>query len=260
MKGRTVKITTWNVNGFRAILRKEALSWIPEVESDILCFQETKLQPDQITEEQAKIDGYQSVWHSAERKGYSSVVTFYKSEPLNIVKGMGIEEFDVEGRVIRSDYEDFYLYNIYFPNGGQENKRVAYKLSFYEELLKICDKLHQDGKNIIITGDFNTAHNEIDLANPKSNEKRTGFLPEEREWVDRYLEHGFVDAFRELYPEREEYTWWTYRFNARKNNVGWRLDYFLVSKNIMGFVEDVVIHRDVMGSDHCPVSLILKES
>ena len=259
MKGRTVKITTWNVNGFRAILRKEALSWIPDVGSDILCFQETKLQLDQITEEQASLDGYSSVWHSAERKGYSGVVTFSKPEPVDTEKGIGIKEFDVEGRVIRSQYEDYFLYNIYFPNGGQENKRVPYKLSFYEKLLEICDRLHQDGKNIIITGDFNTAHNEIDLKNPKSNEKNTGFLPEEREWIDLYLKHGFVDAFRELHPEREEYTWWTYRFNARKNNAGWRLDYFLVSEKYMKFVEDVIIHSNIMGSDHCPVSLILKD-
>jgi len=254
-----VKITTWNVNGFRAILRKEALSWIPDVGSDILCFQETKLQLDQITEEQASLEGYSSVWHSAERKGYSGVVTFSKPEPVDTEKGIGIKEFDVEGRVIRSQYEDYFLYNIYFPNGGQENKRVPYKLSFYEKLLEICDRLHQDGKNIIITGDFNTAHNEIDLKNPKSNEKNTGFLPEEREWIDLYLKHGFVDAFRELHPEREEYTWWTYRFNARKNNAGWRLDYFLVSEKYMKFVEDVIIHSDIMGSDHCPVSLILKD-
>jgi exodeoxyribonuclease-3 len=156
-------------------------------------------------------------------------------------------------------FEDFLLYNIYFPNGGQENKRVPYKLSFYEALLKICDGLHQEGQKIIITGDFNTAHNEIDLKNPKSNAKNTGFLPEEREWVDRYLDHGFVDAYRTLYPEREEYTWWTYRFNARKNNAGWRLDYFLVSEPLMDRVSDVIIHGDIMGSDHCPVSLILAE-
>jgi exodeoxyribonuclease-3 len=161
--------------------------------------------------------------------------------------------------VIRSKFEDFYLYNIYFPNGGQGNKRVPYKLEFYEKLLEICDELHQNGENIIITGDFNTAHNEIDLANPKSNEKNTGFLSEEREWIDKYLDHNFLDAFRELYPDREEYTWWTYRYNARKNNVGWRLDYFLVTKSFTDRVDDVVIHGDIMGSDHCPVSLILKD-
>lgn len=254
-----MRITTWNVNGYRAILRKKALEWISDVKPDVLCLQETKLQLHQIDDDEASIDGYQSIWNSAERKGYSGVASFHKVEPLSIEKGIGYEKFDVEGRVIRSKFEDFYLYNIYFPNGGSGNNRVPYKLEFYEKLLDICDDLHQAGKNIIITGDFNTAHNEIDLANPKSNEKNTGFLPEERKWIDTYLEHQFVDAYRALYPERVEYTWWTYRYNARENNVGWRLDYFLVSETLMEKVEDVVIHSDIMGSDHCPVSLILKD-
>lgn len=253
-----MKITTWNVNGYRAILRKKALEWVPEVDPDILCLQEIKVKPEQLSDDEQELEGYSSIWNPAERPGYSGVVTFHKSEPLEIEKGFGFEKFDVEGRVIRTNQEDFYLYNIYFPNGGQENKRVPYKLEFYEKLLEICDDLHEKGKNIIITGDFNTAHNEIDLANPKSNEKNTGFLPEEREWIDKYLEHQFVDAFRALYPEREKYTWWTYRFNSRARDVGWRLDYFLVSESLMDRVEDVVIHGNIMGSDHCPVSLILK--
>lgn len=253
-----MKITTWNVNGYRAVLRKNALEWVSDIDPDVLCFQEIKVQLDQISEKDAAIEGYDSVWNPAERKGYSGVVTFHKIEPLEVEKGIGFDKFDAEGRVIRSRFEDFYLYNIYFPNGGAENKRVPFKLEFYNELLNTCDDLHQKGENIIITGDFNTAHNEIDLANPKSNEKNTGFLPEEREWIDRYLEHGFVDAFRELYPEREDYTWWTYRYNARKKDIGWRLDYFLVSEALMDRVEDVVIHNEIMGSDHCPVSLILK--
>jgi exodeoxyribonuclease-3 len=258
VKGSNVKITTWNVNGYRAVLRKNALEWVSDIDPDVLCFQEIKVQLDQISEKDAAIEGYDSVWNPAERKGYSGVVTFHKIEPLEVEKGIGFDKFDAEGRVIRSRFEDFYLYNIYFPNGGAENKRVPFKLEFYNELLNTCDDLHQKGENIIITGDFNTAHNEIDLANPKSNEKNTGFLPEEREWIDRYLEHGFVDAFRELYPEREDYTWWTYRYNARKKDIGWRLDYFLVSEALMDRVEDVVIHNEIMGSDHCPVSLILK--
>ena len=254
-----MKITTWNVNGYRAILRKDALTWVNDVDPDVLCLQETKLQLDQISEEEASLDGYQGVWNSAERKGYSGVATFHKEMPHEVEKGIGFEKFDDEGRVIRSKFEDFHLFNIYFPNGGQGNKRVPYKLEFYEKLLNICDELHRRGENIIITGDFNTAHNEIDLANPKSNEKNTGFLPEEREWIDKYLERNFMDAFRELYPEREEYTWWTYRYNARKNNVGWRLDYFLVTESLMDRVEDVIIHSDIMGSDHCPVTMILKD-
>jgi exodeoxyribonuclease III len=257
MEGETLKISTWNVNGYRAILRKNALAWVQDVNPDVLCLQEIKVNLDQITEDEALIDGYEGVWNPAERKGYSGTATFFKDTPIGYEKGIGIEEFDHEGRVIRCQYPKFYLYNIYFPNGGQENERVPFKLDFYKALLEICDMLHAQGENIIITGDFNTAHNEIDLANPKENEKNTGFMPEEREWIDRYLEHGFKDAYRELYPEEEVYTWWTYRFNSRARNVGWRLDYFLVSDALMKHVEDVVIHGEIMGSDHCPVSLIL---
>jgi exodeoxyribonuclease-3 len=259
VKGTEVKITTWNVNGYRAVLRKEALDWIADVDPDVLCLQEIKVQLDQISEEESTMDGYHAVWNPAERKGYSGVATFHKQAPVEVEKGIGIEDFDSEGRVIRSRLEDFHLFNIYFPNGGQGNKRVPFKLNFYEELLKVCDKLHEAGEKVIITGDFNTAHTEIDLANPKSNEKNTGFLPEERAWIDKYLEHNFIDAFRERYPERVAYTWWTYRFNSRENNVGWRLDYFLVSEGLMDRVEDVIIHSEIMGSDHCPVSLVLKD-
>ena len=254
-----MRITTWNVNGFRAALKKNAFTWVPEIDPDILCLQEIKVQLDQLTDDQAKINSYEGVWNPAERKGYSGTASFYKSAPDEIEKGLGVEVFDTEGRVIRFRMGDIYLYNIYFPNGGQENKRVPFKLDFYAQLLEICDDLHQQGKEIIITGDFNTAHNEIDLANPKSNKKNTGFLPEERVWIDKYLEHGFVDAFRVLHPEEEVYTWWTYRFNSRERDVGWRLDYFLVSEGLMPRVADVVIHGDIMGSDHCPVSLILKD-
>lgn len=254
-----MKITTWNVNGYRAVLRKDAFAWIPEIDPDVLCLQEIKVKLDQLSEDEASVDGYLGIWNPAERPGYSGVATFHKEEPIKVDKGIGIKKFDDEGRVLRSRFEKFILYNIYFPNGGQGNKRVPFKLAFYEELLKICDDLHQNNEKIIITGDFNTAHNEIDLANPKANEKNTGFLPEEREWIDRYLEHGFVDAYRERYPDTEVYTWWTYRFNSRARDIGWRLDYFLVSESLMDQVEDVVIHSDIMGSDHCPVSLILKE-
>jgi exodeoxyribonuclease-3 len=258
VKGAVVKITTWNVNGYRAVLRKKALDWVPEVDPDVLCLQEIKVQRDQLTDKQATLEGYEPTWNPAERKGYSGTATFHKTPPDSVEKGFGIEKFDIEGRLIRSQFGDIYLYNIYFPNGGSENARVPYKLEFYDELLKICDRLHEEGKQVIITGDFNTAHNEIDLANPKSNAKNTGFLPEERVWIDKYLEHGFVDAYRKLYPDTVGYTWWTYRSNARARNVGWRLDYYLVSKSLMDKVEDVVIHDDIMGSDHCPVSLILK--
>jgi exodeoxyribonuclease-3 len=170
---------------------------------------------------------------------------------------LGEERFDVEGRVIRTRGEDFLLYNIYFPNGQRGQERVDYKLDFYARLLEICDALHAAGENIILTGDFNTAHLPIDLAHPKENETTSGFLPEERVWVDKFLEHGFVDVYRRLYPERVQYTWWTYRMGARQRNIGWRIDYFLVSEKLAGRVKDVIIHDNVTGSDHCPVELII---
>lgn len=253
-----MKITTWNVNGYRAAINKNALEWLDDCQPDVLGLQEIKVKPDQIAEEYRGREGYKTIWNSAERPGYSGTAVFYKAEPLEVVLGMGRDEFDCEGRVIRLKYPDFYLYNVYFPNGGEENKRVPFKLDFYAHLLDHCDALHTKGENVIITGDFNTAHNEIDLAHPKANEKNTGFLPEERVWIDKYLAHGFVDAYRALYPDRVEYTWWTYRMNARARNVGWRLDYYLVSKGLMPKVKDVIIHSEIMGSDHCPVSLLIE--
>lgn len=253
-----MKITTWNVNGYRAVTSKQALDWVDAHQPDVLGLQEIKVKPEQLSEELREREGYKSVWNAAERPGYSGTAVFYKPEPLEIVLGLDRPEFDNEGRVIRLRYPDFYLYNIYFPNGGEENLRVPYKLDFYARLLEICDEFHAKGENVIITGDFNTAHNEIDLANPKANEKNTGFLPEERVWIDKFLEHGFADAYRESYPERIGYTWWTYRMNARARNVGWRLDYYLVSKALMPKVKDVIIHDEIMGSDHCPVTLIIE--
>ncbi|MFH1446506.1 MAG: exodeoxyribonuclease III [Chloroflexota bacterium] len=254
-----MKITTWNVNGYRAVLRKEAFDWVSEIDPDVLCLQEIKVKPEQISEQEQSIEGYTAIWNPAERPGYSGTAVFVKNPPLEREKGFGIVKFDVEGRLIRIRYPGFLLYNIYFPNGGQDNWRVSYKLEFYESLLDICDELHANCENIIITGDFNTAHSEIDLAHPKANEKNTGFLPEERVWIDKYLEHGFVDIFRERYPESVAYTWWTYRTKARAKNIGWRLDYYLISEKLVSKIEDVIIHSDVMGSDHCPVSLLLKD-
>lgn len=254
-----MNITTWNVNGYRAVLRKEALRWVDEVNPDVLCLQEIKVKPEQLSEAEQIVEGYNVIWNPADRPGYSGTALFHKIDPLEVQKGLGVDEFDHEGRVIRVRYPNFVLYNIYFPNGGQDNQRVPYKLAFYEALLDICDDLHDQGDNIIIVGDFNTAHNEIDLANPKSNEKNTGFLPEERVWIDYYLEHGFVDIYRYMNPEKVGYTWWTYRMNARARNVGWRLDYYLVSEALVPEVTDVIIHDEIMGSDHCPVSLIIHD-
>lgn len=244
----------------RAALGKGSWAWVETHAADIFCLQEIKSRPEQLTAEQHQIlSTYPYVfWNPAERPGYSGVATFLKEEPVEVVLGMGTPDFDTEGRIIQTRFPDFRLFNIYFPNGGEENLRVPYKLDFYARLLDLCDQLHAKGEKIVITGDFNTAHQEIDLKNPKANAKSTGFLPEERVWVTRYLEHGFVDAFRKLYPERVQYTWWTYRFNARAKNVGWRLDYYLVSEALMPRVEDVIIYDEVMGSDHCPVTLNLR--
>ena len=254
-----MRITTWNVNGIRAVVNKDGFAWLDEVKPDILCLQEIKAKPEQVPQLLLEHPEYQSFWHSAERPGYSGTAVLFKQEPLSIKTGLDMEEYDEEGRTIRMEYPDFFLYNIYFPNGGQENKRVPFKLGFYARLLELCDQHHARGEKVIITGDFNTAHNEIDLANPKSNQKNTGFLPEERAWIDKFLEHNFVDAYRALYPDKVGYTWWDYRTNARPRNVGWRLDYFLVSSELMPRVEAVEIHDEIMGSDHCPVSLVLKD-
>ncbi len=252
-----MRIITWNVNGYRAVLKKDFKKSITQLDPDILCLQEIKAKPEQLKEEELSIPGYQAIWNSAERPGYSGVATYLRKNLLDNRKGLGVDEFDVEGRVIQLDLGDFVLFNIYFPNGQRGQERVDYKLRFYAELLKICDELHEQGRNVVITGDFNTAHNEIDLANPKENAETSGFLPEERLWIDHFLEHGFVDAFRELYPDKVQYSWWTYRVNARARGIGWRLDYYLVSKAFMPKVKDVTIHDQVMGSDHCPVSLEL---
>jgi exodeoxyribonuclease III len=256
-----MKITTWNVNGIRAVAGKSGFDWLsqPDYSPDVFCMQEIKAKPEQLGPEQlAPFAAYPNItWNPAERPGYSGVATLTKQPPVETTLGLGFPEFDVEGRVIRSRHDGFLLYNIYFPNGQRGQDRVDYKLDFYAKLLDQCDALHAAGENIIITGDFNTAHNEIDLANPKTNQKTSGFLPEERVWLDYYLQHGFVDAFRVLYPDKVQYTWWTYITNARARNIGWRLDFFLVSEKLMSRVQDVIIHNELIGSDHCPVSLVL---
>lgn len=252
-----MKITTWNVNGIRAALSKGMRDFIVDSQPDIMCLQEIKARPEQVDEALREIPGYHSIWNPALRPGYSGVAVYTKEPPDQTVLGIGEERFDVEGRVIRMHYDKFILYNIYFPNGQRGKERVDYKLEFYSTLLEQCKKFHDQGANIIITGDFNTAHNDIDLANPRENEKTSGFLPEEREWIDIYLNNGFKDVFRVLYPETVKYTWWTYRVNARARNIGWRLDYYLTSNGFASQVKDVIVHDEIQGSDHCPVSLIL---
>lgn len=253
-----MRITTWNVNGIRAVIKKGNFAWVQESVPDVLCLQEVKARPEQIPDAERDLPGYHCYWNPAQRPGYSGVAVYSREEPLEVVFGLGDERFDDEGRVIRLRYPEFTLYNIYFPNGQRGLERVSYKLDFYASLLEQCDAMHAAGERIIITGDFNTAHREIDLANPRSNQTTSGFLLEERVWIDYYLSHGFVDVFRSLYPERVEYTWWTFITNARARNVGWRLDYFLASEALLPCIQDVITHTEVYGSDHCPVTLLLE--
>ncbi|MFO8035761.1 MAG: exodeoxyribonuclease III [Anaerolineales bacterium] len=255
-----MQITTWNVNGLRSLFRKKADRWWREEQPDVLCLQEIRARPEQLTTKQREtFNNMHSVWHSGGRPGYSGVATFSQNEPVESVKGIGEGKFDWEGRLIQTIFPDFHLFNVYVPNGGRDLSRLDYKLEFYALLLSRCDQLHAKGEKVVICGDINTAHQAIDLRNPKENESNTGFLPEERAWIDRFLASGFIDVYRETHPDREAYTWWTYRFNARKRDIGWRLDYFLISESLMPEVKDVLIHTNVMGSDHCPVSLFLRE-
>ena len=252
-----MKIITWNVNGLRAAINKGSLNWVWGQQPDVLCLQEIKARPEQLKEEQRHFPGYDVIWNPAEKAGYSGVATFLKSPSLERRLGMGTPLFDIEGRVISTLHPRFRLFNVYFPSGQRGTVRVEYKLNFYAHLLAVCDALHASGENLVITGDFNTAHMPIDLRNAKQNARTSGFLPEERAWVQKFLDHGFVDAFRHLYPERIQYTWWTYRLGARERQVGWRLDYFLVSKDLIPSIRDVIVHENVLGSDHCPVELVI---
>ena len=255
-----MKIITWNVNGIRAVLNKKALNWAFEQNPEVLCLQEVKARPEQLSEIQNASLKLEYVWNLAERPGYSGVTTFYKNQPDNVLMGIGKRKFDIEGRVIQTGLAGLRLLNIYFPSGSRGHERVDFKLEFYAELLKVCKRLHKNGEQLILCGDFNTAHNEIDLKNAKQNKNTSGFLPIERDWFKKYLDAGFVDVFRHLYPEKIQYTWWTNILNARARGIGWRLDYFLVSESLLPRVKDVVIHDSVMGSDHCPVELILDEN
>jgi len=249
-----MRIISWNVNGIRAAERKGLLDWLAQERPEVLCLQEIKARPEQLSNELRQPAGYHTYWHSAERKGYSGVATFSR-QPVTAQRGLGVPEFDVEGRVLVSEHDGFTLLNCYMPNGKRSPERLDYKLRFYADLLDYCDGRHAAGKQLVICGDVNTAHKEIDLAHPKANETTSGFLPEERAWIDKYLAHGFVDAFRAFHPEPEQYTWWSYITRARSRNVGWRIDYFMVSEGLMSRVRDCFIMADVMGSDHCPIAL-----
>lgn len=250
-----MKLISWNVNGIRAADKKGLFDWFKSESPDFFCLQEIKALPDQFPPYLRNTPGYHIYINSAERKGYSGVATFAKKQPLSVKNGFGIEKFDREGRILITEYSSFVLFNIYYPNGKKDDERLSYKLEFYDTFLAYADNLKAEGKNIVVCGDFNTAHKEVDLAHPKENEKYSGFLPVERAWMDIFVDHGYIDTFRHFNKEPGQYSWWTYRANARERNIGWRIDYFFVNKEFLPNIKNAFIMQDVMGSDHCPVGL-----
>jgi len=251
-------IISWNINGLRASLNKGFLELLLAQKFDIICVQETKVSPDKIPREIKNLPVYHTCFVSAERKGYSGVGVFSKEKPLSVITEIGIEKFDREGRFLRVDYRDFILMNIYFPNGKASQERLNYKMAFYSVFQDYVNALKEEGKKLVICGDVNTAHKEIDLARPKENEGISGFLPEERAWIDEFLAAGYLDTFRMFNPEGGNYSWWSVRTRARERNVGWRLDYFFVSLNLKKNVKAASILSEIIGSDHCPVGLKLE--
>jgi exodeoxyribonuclease-3 len=250
-----MKFVSWNVNGLRACLNKGFVDFFNRMDADIFCLQETKLQPEQV---EISFEGYHQYFNSAVKKGYSGTAVFCKKEPLQVSFDLGMDKHNDEGRAITVEYEDFYLVTVYTPNSQQELARLGYRMEWEEDFRAYVLGLDQK-KPVIICGDLNVAHQEIDLKNPKSNTKSAGFSKEEREKMTTLLGSGFVDSFRYKYPEmKDAYTWWSYMFHAREKNVGWRIDYFLTSDRLKDKIEDSIIHMDVMGSDHCPVELVIR--
>lgn len=255
-----MKIVSWNVNGLRSLGKNGFWeAFLKGVRPDVFGLQETKATPDQLPDEIRSPAGFTSFFSSsAVKKGYSGVALYSKTEPLKVIYGMGIPEFDQEGRLVGAEYEDFWLLNVYFPNGGQGPHRLDYKMRYYDAFLAFAERLRKE-KPVIFCGDINTAHEEIDLARPKENEKNTGFLPEERAWLDEVVAAGYVDAYRHFYPSRKDaYSYWDLFTRARDRNVGWRIDYFFVASEFMPRVKKAQIHPDIYGSDHCPVSITLQ--
>ncbi len=252
--GIQMKLISWNVNGLRAAVKKGFLEYFDSVDADIFCLQETKLQAGQID---LDLPAYKDYWNYAVKKGYSGTAIFTKKEPLSVQYGLGIEEHDTEGRVITLEFEKFFMVTVYTPNSQAELKRLDYRMTFEDAILAYVKKLDET-KPVVLCGDLNVAHEEIDLKNPKTNRKNAGFSDEERAKFTAFLEAGFVDSFRYFYPDLEgAYSWWSYRMNARARNTGWRIDYFVVSERLKDNLVDAKIHPDVLGSDHCPVELEL---
>jgi exodeoxyribonuclease-3 len=251
---------SWNVNGIRAWQRKGLLDWLHDVQPDILALQETKAHPDQLDDDLLHPDGYHAFWASSTvKKGYSGVVLYTRTEPQDVQIGLGIEEYDQEGRTVIADYGDYVLMAAYFPNGGRDHSRVPFKMAYKSAFLAHAERLRADGRAVIFCGDVNTAHQPVDLARPDQNQKTTGFLPEERVWIDEVVEKGYIDIWRDLHPDTTDvYSYWSNWGKARERNVGWRIDYFFITPDLRDNVAGADIHMDVMGSDHCPISLTLK--
>jgi exodeoxyribonuclease-3 len=256
---KTLKLISWNVNGARAVYKNGFMDWLAAADADIVCLQETRAEAHQLPDDLRQPAGYHAIWNpSRARKGYSGTAILTREAPLHVELGLGVEAFDVEGRTIVAEYPSFVLANCYFPNGGRDHGRVPYKLAFYDAFLAKCQALRAAGKQVLFCGDVNTAHREIDLARPKENQTVTGFLPEERAWIDQITGLGYIDTFRYFYPDlREQYTWWHQVTFARQRNVGWRIDYFFAAAELLPRLVNASILPDVMGSDHCPVGLVL---
>lgn len=249
-----MKLISWNVNGLRACVGKEFEQQFKDLDADFFCLQETKMQAGQLD---LSFPGYESYWNYADKKGYSGTAIFTKHKPLSVTYGIDIDEHDHEGRVITLEMEDFYLVTVYTPNSQDGLRRLEYRMKWEDDFQAYLHKLDEK-KPVIVCGDMNVAHQEIDLKNPKTNRKNAGFTDEEREKMTQLLNNGFIDTFRTLYPEQVTYSWWSYRFRAREKNTGWRIDYFLISERLRDRLEDAKIHTDMMGSDHCPVEITLK--
>lgn len=251
------KILSYNVNGIRAVLKKDWLAWLKSEDPDIICLQEIKAHKDQVDLELFAEAGYHTYWFSAEKKGYSGVAIFSKIEPDHVEYGCGIEKYDFEGRVLRADFGDFSVLSCYFPSGTTGGPRQEYKMEFLSDFQSYLHKLKQTRPKLLVSGDVNICHKEIDIHNPVSNKNSSGFLPEEREWVTQFLETGFIDSFRAINKEPHNYTWWTYRAGARANNKGWRIDYHFITENLLPYLKNAVILADVVHSDHCPIEIEL---
>lgn len=250
-----MKIITYNVNGIRAAMTKGLVSWVQATNADVLCFQEVKATPDQIDETPFKEQGYTSFWFPAQKKGYSGVAIFSKLTPKNVEYGCGIPKYDAEGRVVRLDFEDFSIMNVYMPSGSSGEERQKFKYEWMDDFLIYVTELRKTHPNLIVCGDYNICHKAIDIHNPKSNANSSGFLPEEREWMCKLFDSGFIDAFRHFNEEPHQYTWWSYRAGSRGKNLGWRIDYQAVTKPMEARLKRSVILPDAVHSDHCPVLL-----